>query len=73
MVVESTQKVGSISRGSDFNKLQTSLADIVAPSSSSLGMVCCLMGATLVLEQSNWTSSIFILGAQIDGSSIGSL
>ena len=37
---------------SDFNKVLTRLPKISAPSSSNLGVVCCLMGATLVFEES---------------------
>ena len=56
--VESTQNVGFILRGSDFNKVLTSLAEISAPSSSNLGIVCCLIGATLVFEESSLTSTL---------------
>ena len=56
--VESTQNVGFISHGSDFNKVLTSQAEISAASSSNLGIVCCLMGATLVFQESSLTSTL---------------
>ena len=65
--VEFTQNSGLILHGSDFNKVLTSLAEISAPSSSNLGIVCCLMGATLIFEESNLTSWIWIsVGVEVE-------
>ena len=55
-VIESTQNTVSSFRGEAFCTVLAKRTRIVAPSSSSRGMLCFFNGATLVFDATNFTS-----------------